>query len=96
MKQSNLNIGRRKKDGKILQYTCHCDAYNFPHRLGGVKCTLEDFVGREFMMNLGTAEPCLSCNSMVNHTCQVAEYKESPKYCAIIQQLEHDGDVKLV
>lgn len=65
-------MAKRKRN----QVTCECSAYDFPHRIGGGKCS-----GAFWCISYNEIEneECESCNCFENGECQVSTGQESFK-----------------
>lgn len=74
---------RKKKRG--VQLECTCLAYPFPHRLGGGRCSGEEWAAHQRMW--GDSRVCITCPENEGHTCAPAEGRESIKYCEIYRQM---------
>jgi len=66
-----------------LQVICRCNAYRFPHRLGGGRCSGLLWADS---YNKHERDLCGSCNSNVNGICEVAEGIESIRECEGFQE----------
>lgn len=60
------------------QVTCKCSAYSFPHRLGGGKCTGDDWTRSYYIYD---GEMCSSCCLNHDGQCQVSTGQESIVEC---------------
>lgn len=71
------------------QVTCHCSAYDFPHRFGGGACNGQSIVETKF-----GGEYCASCPAF-NNGCDVLRGVESPKECEYVIEFCEYHEVKL-
>lgn len=67
---------------KRRQYTCRCDAYSFPHRFVGGKCSGLSVVEK----TRSSGSLCKSC-SLNNQGCEVLKGIESPKECEGVREI---------
>lgn len=74
---------------KRHQVTCHCMAYDFPHRAFGGACNgisiVEDCVGGVL---------CQSC-LLFNDGCEVLKGQEAPRECAYVQEFVEYNEIRL-
>ena len=63
---------KKRKDPRPI---CDCDAYPFPHKIGG-KCQGTAFVGFYFFHN-GDRSVCKQCNCYSDGNCDVFDGRES-------------------
>ncbi len=76
----------------MKQITCNCSAYNFPHRLGGGKCSGSEWAESYFMT---VGECCKQCNCN-NGGCEVATGQENISQCeGAIDFIHYGVDTKL-
>ena len=77
-----------KRRRRFAQVTCWCQAYTFPHRIGGGKCSGAEWVAsyREII-----AEACLLCNEYTEYGCVVADGRESYEECEGYHDCLHRG-----
>ena len=69
------------------QVTCWCNAYDFPHRIGGGRCDASEWVVG-YMTNCGEyCETCIMKTGVAS--CDVSEGKESIRYCDGYQDYLH-------
>ena len=75
------------------QITCRCSAYKFPHRLGGGKCSGNEWAESYY---LTVRECCELCNCNNNRVCEVATGQESIKECeGAVDFLHYGSDIRL-
>jgi len=73
-----------------FQLTCHCRAYEFPHRLGGGRCHGLAWADAYYLL---IHNPCPTCNANAGGCCEVASGQEALAECKGYQEslhLEHD------
>jgi len=75
---------------KSYEYTCICNAYNFPHRLGGGKCN-----GIGIVIKYLHSKTCFTCPCYVSKTCEVIEGSESIKQCRALEEFLELNEIKL-
>lgn len=65
------------------EYTCGCNAYRFPHRFGGGKCTGISIVVDHWDKYYGHCSTCKNCNSFDDqtHSCQVLDGGNTVRRC---------------
>ena len=72
---------------KRLQVTCLCEAYEFPHRIGGGRCSGSSWA-ESYMEVVG--ECCKRCSAWRGPAeCDVADGAEAIKYCEGFQDHLH-------
>jgi hypothetical protein len=79
------------KRDRSREVVCTCGAYHFPHRMFGGKCS--GTIASYFWNDQGE---CSQCNEMPDEpgeACAVADGRESPKHCLMVQGLYPDGQV---
>ena len=75
------------KKRKRYQYTCRCDAYNFPHRFMSGYCSglfLVEIVRRKHTY-------CKQCN-LNNNGCEVLKGQESANECEGVSEVLHNHE----
>ena len=80
-----------KKRRRRPQVTCYCNAYAFPHRIGGGKCSGADWAAGYWEID-GSA--CTFCNENQGDSCGVAEGRESYRECVGYQEYLHQGSTQ--
>lgn len=73
-----------------FNFPCGCDAYKFPHRIGGGKCTGSQWA--EFYHNNIRSE-CDGCNCTDGADCDVADGRESINECEAAVEMDKMGHV---
>lgn len=81
---------------KRNDYTCRCDAYNFPHRFGGGKCSEYNFVQIFWAKFYGWTSACADCNSFVREEqrCEVLDGGNKPKWCEALIEFKDEHGLK--
>ena len=72
------------------QITCRCNAYKFPHRLGGGRCSGAKWAENYFYQ---IRTECEGCNSNCETHCEVATGQESITECQAVWETLRIGDV---
>ena len=72
----------RKKKRRYFQITCFCTAYEFPHRLGGGKCSGTQWAESYYEV---IKKECSYCNCHVDNECEVAQGIENIHQCEAYQ-----------
>jgi hypothetical protein len=80
---------RKKRFG---EFTCNCQAYHFPHRFGGGRCSGIHLVEDTFYSK---SDFCLHCVENTPYGCAVVDGRESPKECPAYQDLVEREEVKI-
>ena len=77
-----------------FQVTCLCSSYNFPHRIGGGRCTGSAWA-RSYMEVVG--ECCKRCvANRGSNECDVAAGAESIKHCeGVRDHLHYQSSIRL-
>ncbi len=80
-------MGKRYRD-RSHEYVCKCDAYEFPHRMFGGRCTGQGYADEYWLEHYGSGL-CRQCNSFNSDdmTCDVYDMLEKPIECDAIQDL---------
>lgn len=81
-----------KRKARIYERTCDCDAYGFPHRLFGGKCTGEVIVKAQYESNENSDCDNCSCN---DGYCQVLMGQENIKECPVVIDFSRYEGIKL-
>ncbi len=77
-----------KKKRNRQQVTCLCCAYNFPHRIGGGKCS-GSYWAESYYEIIGTCCDTCNCNNEHYKTCDVASGIEDILQCEGYQDHFH-------
>lgn len=71
-------------------FTCNCDAYNFPHRILGGKCTAINIVESGWKTSA-----CEHCNLRSRSGCDVLRGVERTTECQILIDFLEFNEVKI-
>lgn len=85
-----------KRKARKGEYTCNCNAYKFPHRFGGGKCTGIIVVQGHWNTYWGSDETCSNCNLNNAHNCEVLSGLEKETECTVFQEFIDYEEVKLL
>jgi hypothetical protein len=78
-----------KKRGPCL--VCTCSSYKFPHRLGGGRCSGEDWVQQQRLF--GDSRVCQTCSENEGHSCAPAEGRERLIHCQVYIDALHEQGI---
>lgn len=84
---------RKKRKG---EYVCNCDAYSFPHRFGGGKCTGFEVVSDHWGTYYGHCDECQTCNNLDSAVCQVMQGVERETECQVFQEFIEYEEIRLL
>ena len=88
-------MSRRKR--RHYEHTCFCDAYKFPHRFGGGKCTGICVVEEQWRTHYGSGV-CKHCpaynRSESEPYCEVANQQESISVCRALQDFVEYNEIR--
>lgn len=92
LKSHSCQSMRKPRPG---EYTCNCDAYKFPHRFGGGKCTREEYATQYWETFQGAGD-CFRCKCFNDqeHYCEVAQGQENASECEALQNLIRLFEIK--
>jgi hypothetical protein len=80
------------------EHVCTCNAYGFPHRFGGGKCSGAWIAEKTWNKYYG-AGPCdeCMCNNDIGETayCEVVEGQEGPQQCPVWQEYVAKHEIKV-
>lgn len=77
---------------KRHQVTCHCRAYDFPHRFGGGSCN-----GMSIVESKCGGQLCITCPAFLGSEggCDVLRGSESPRECQYVIEFCEYNEVKI-
>jgi hypothetical protein len=89
----------RRKKGRlkpVLELTCNCGAYSFPHRFGGGSCD-----GRSLLEEWWENRACGNCRNITYDSqtfvpyCQVIGGRESLEECERLQEFMQKNEIRI-
>lgn len=88
-----------KRKTRPGEHVCSCQAYRFPHRFGGGRCSGYWVVLEQWEQSYGCAGVCRHCNSF-NQTeavpyCEVVAGGESVRQCPAWQEYVRINEIKV-
>jgi hypothetical protein len=85
--------GRRKP---VIEFTCKCDAYRFPHRFGGGMCNGRNLVDQWWTnRSYGDCRNIAYDSQMFVPYCQVFEGGESLEECEKLQEFMQRNEIHI-
>jgi hypothetical protein len=82
---------RKKRKG---EYTCTCNAYNFPHRFSGGKCVGMFIIEEAYCQSNATCETCILNNKEGDYPyCEVQMGIEDVSQCPLWQEFKDYNEI---
>lgn len=86
---------KRRRRARAGEFICPCNAYPFPHRFGGGKCTGFSIIFEHWHTYWGHCEECQNCNLKNEGECEVMEGRERETECPVWQEFVQYNEIKL-
>lgn len=87
---------RKPRQGEL---TCNCNAYRFPHRFGGGRCTGAEVVYQQWASSYGTDAVCSGCHCFNNSGeypyCEVDAGQEGVESCPVWQDFVQQHEIRI-